>query len=67
MEGISGGFVYGAGGSGFIASHYGETPTMSAVNSPRRTVPTDDHAPHGLSAAFQGTRSNDCSVQTGVM
>ena len=67
MEGLSGGFVYGAGGSGFIAPHYSETPTMSAVNSPRRVVPTDDHTSHGLGAAFQATRSNDGSVQTGVM
>jgi len=68
MEGISGGFVYGAGGSSsFIAPHFGETPTMSAVTSPRHAVPTDDHAPHGLGAPFQATQSNDGSVQTGVM
>lgn len=29
MEGISGGFVYGAGGPGFIAPHYSETPTIT--------------------------------------
>ncbi|KAH9048576.1 fungal-specific transcription factor domain-containing protein [Lactarius hengduanensis] len=68
MEGISGGFVYGAGGSSsFIAPHFGETPTMSAVASPRRAVPTDDHAAHGLGAPFQATQSNDGSVQTRVM
>lgn len=67
MEGISGGFVYGAGGPGFIAPHYSETPTMSTVDSPRRAVTTDDHVPHALGASYQATRSNDGSVQTGVM
>ncbi|KAH9981402.1 fungal-specific transcription factor domain-containing protein [Lactifluus volemus] len=38
MEGLSGGFVYGAGGGGFIAPQFTDTPTMSAVNSPRRVV-----------------------------
>jgi hypothetical protein len=67
MEGISGGFVYGTGGPGFIAPHYSETPTMSAVNSPRRPVHTDDHAQHGLGTPYQASRSNDGSVQNGVM
>jgi hypothetical protein len=66
MEGLSGGFVYGAGGSGFIAPHFGDTPTMSAMNSPRRVV-TVEEAPHGLGDPFQGTQPSDGSVQTGVM
>lgn len=37
---------------------------LSAVNSPRRA---DDHAPPGLGALYQATRSNDVSVQTGVI
>ena len=61
MEGLSGGFVYGAGGSGFIAPQFGDTPTMSAMNSPRR-VPAEE-GPHGLGDPFQGDRS----IQTGVM
>ncbi|KAI0273517.1 fungal-specific transcription factor domain-containing protein [Gloeopeniophorella convolvens] len=66
MEGLSGGFVYGAGGSGFIAPQYGETPTASVHNSPRRAVPAEEHT-QGLSAAFQAAHQNDGSVQTGVM
>jgi len=31
MEGLSGGFVYGVGGSGFIAPNYGETSAISAI------------------------------------
>jgi hypothetical protein len=66
MEGLSGGFVYGAGGSGFIAPYFGDTPTMSAMNSPRRAVPADE-VPHGLGDPFQGAQPNDGSVRTGVM
>jgi len=66
MEGLSGGFIYGAGGSGFIAPYFGDTPTMSAMNSPRRAVPVEGVS-HGLGDPFQGTQPNDGSVQTGVM
>ena len=52
MEGLSGGFVYGAGGTGFIAPQYSDTPTMSAINSPQRAIPAEDQAPHG---PFQAT------------
>jgi hypothetical protein len=65
MEGLSGGFVYGAGGSGFIAPQFGDTPTMSAMNSPRRVVPAEEA--HGLGDPFQGAPPLDRSVQTGVM
>ena len=64
MEGLSGGFVYGAGGTGFIAPQYSDTPTMSAMNSPRRGVPAEE-APHGLGGPFQATQPNDGSVQLG--
>ncbi|TFY65008.1 hypothetical protein EVG20_g5746, partial [Dentipellis fragilis] len=36
MEGLSGGFVYGSGGSGFITPHFGPTPHASGANSPER-------------------------------
>ena len=66
MEGLSGGFVYGAGGSGFIAPQFGDTTTMSAMNSPRRVVSAEE-GPHGLGDPFQGVQPGDRSVQTGVM
>lgn len=62
MEGMSGGFVYGAGGSGFIAPQFGDVPTMSAMDSPRRVIPPEDH---GLGGPFQAARPND--IQTGVI
>ncbi|KZV65923.1 hypothetical protein PENSPDRAFT_586074 [Peniophora sp. CONT] len=37
MEGLSGGFVYGVGGSGVITPHLGMTPMASRMNSPRRS------------------------------
>jgi len=64
MEGMSGGFVYGAGGSGFIAPQFSDVPTMSAMDSPRRVVPSEDH---GLGGPFQAAQPNDGSIQTGVI
>jgi len=53
------------GGSGFIAPNYGEA--MSSLDSPRRPVAVEDHAPHGLGGPFQVTQPNDRSVQAGVI
>lgn len=61
MEGLSGGFVYGSGGSGFIAPQFGDTSAMSAMNSPRR--PNDDQAPHGLGGPFQVTQPTDVQAR----
>jgi hypothetical protein len=36
MEGLSGGFVFGAGGSGLITPHIGQTPLHSGSNTPAR-------------------------------
>ena len=36
MEGLSGGFVFGAGGSGIITPRWDETPIGSRPNSPSR-------------------------------
>ncbi|KAJ7481111.1 fungal-specific transcription factor domain-containing protein [Mycena galericulata] len=36
MEGLSGGFVFGAGGSGLITPHHGQTPIHSGSNTPSR-------------------------------
>lgn len=59
MEGLSGGFVYGAGGSGFITPYRGITPAPSGQNSPARmpSGPMSDITQHGLNAAFQTSPS----------
>ena len=46
MEGLSGGFVYGVGGSGVITPHLGMTPIASRMNSPRRSG--EDHFAQNL-------------------
>ncbi|KAF7311220.1 hypothetical protein MKEN_01023500 [Mycena kentingensis (nom. inval.)] len=38
MEGLSGGFIFGAGGSGLITPHVGQTPLQSGQNTPSRGV-----------------------------
>ena len=42
MEGLSGGFVYGAGGSGLITPRLGMSPMASGFNTPAHVkMPTD--------------------------
>jgi len=55
LEGISGGFLYGAGGSGLITPRWGQTPIGSGQNSPARgstTLPPSDLTQHKINAAF---------------
>ncbi|KAF7986615.1 hypothetical protein HWV62_26410 [Athelia sp. TMB] len=55
LEGISGGFLYGAGGSGLITPRWGQTPLGSGQNSPVRgtaTLPPSDLTQHKINAAF---------------
>ncbi|KAJ7772989.1 fungal-specific transcription factor domain-containing protein [Mycena maculata] len=40
MEGLSGGFVFGAGGSGLITPHIGQSPLHSGTNTPSRGAQT---------------------------
>ncbi|GJE87047.1 Zn(II)2Cys6 transcription factor [Phanerochaete sordida] len=41
MEGLSGGFVYGAGGSGIITPRLGLSPLPSGFNTPAQKLPTE--------------------------
>ena len=36
MDGLSGGFVFGAGGSGLITPRFGGSPAQSGSNTPGR-------------------------------
>ncbi|KAJ7578465.1 fungal-specific transcription factor domain-containing protein [Mycena floridula] len=55
MEGISGGFVFGPGGSGLITPRLGLTPSASGANSPLTGImPSTDLAQ--FSAAFDGSQ-----------
>jgi len=42
LDGLTGGFVFGAGGSGLITPRYGLTPTPSGQNTPSRGMSAQD-------------------------
>lgn len=52
MDGLSGGFVFGAGGSGLITPRLGATPLHSGTNTPV-TYGTNDLNQSSINAAFQ--------------
>jgi hypothetical protein len=50
MEGLSGGFVYGIGGSGYITPRMGMSPNPSGANSPAHLhlqAAANGYMPHG--------------------
>ena len=52
MEGLSGGFVFGAGGSGLITPGWLPSPLPSGHNTPSRDHNTMDYAQHNLASAL---------------
>lgn len=52
MEGISGGFVYGAGGSGLITPRLGISPLHSGFNTPASHKLPTDLTQHKIDTAF---------------
>ncbi len=52
MEGISGGFVYGAGGSGLITPRLGISPLPSGFNTPAHSKIQTDLSQQGIDVAF---------------
>lgn len=55
MEGISGGFVYGAGGSGLITPRMGISPLPSGFNTPSQHRAESDLTQHKIDAAFDSS------------
>ncbi|KAJ7137857.1 fungal-specific transcription factor domain-containing protein [Mycena epipterygia] len=53
MEGLSGGFVFGAGGSGLITPHIGQTPFHSGSNTPSRGGTLNVLTQMNINAAFR--------------
>ncbi|KAF8205592.1 hypothetical protein K438DRAFT_1905269 [Mycena galopus ATCC 62051] len=53
MEGLSGGFIFGAGGSGLITPHIGQSPLHSGNNSPSRSVSQSVLTQMNINAAFR--------------
>ncbi|KAJ7461651.1 fungal-specific transcription factor domain-containing protein [Mycena latifolia] len=61
MEGLSGGFVFGAGGSGLITPHIGQTPLHSGTNTPGRGGVQNVLTQMNINAAFrqqEGTKAD---------
>lgn len=52
MEGISGGFVYGAGGSGLITPRLGMSPLASGFSTPHNNKVHTDFSQHKLDSVF---------------
>ena len=52
MEGLSGGFVYGAGGSGLITPHLGISPLPSGFNTPAHHKANTDLTQQKIDVAF---------------
>lgn len=52
LDGLSGGFVFGAGGSGLITPRFGLTPTHSGSNSPARGLEPSELTQMSINAAF---------------
>jgi len=55
FEGLSGGFVYGAGGSGLITPRLGMSPSASGDNTPGSRHPSAELTQQNINAAFNGT------------
>lgn len=56
MEGLSGGFVFGAGGSGLITPRWGQTPVGSGTNTPSRGGQnSNEFTQQNINAAFNDT------------
>jgi len=52
MDGLSGGFVFGIGGSGLITPHIGGTPEQSGSSTPARLQNTSALTQMSINAAF---------------
>ncbi|KAK7467550.1 hypothetical protein VKT23_004603 [Stygiomarasmius scandens] len=59
MDGLSGGFVFGAGGSGLITPRFGATPLHSGQNTPMKGQgPSQNDLSLNLSAVFDQQEAN---------
>ncbi|EPQ57784.1 hypothetical protein GLOTRDRAFT_71665 [Gloeophyllum trabeum ATCC 11539] len=62
FEGLSGGFVYGAGGSGLITPRLGMSPSPSGRNTPARSRhASTELTQQNINAAFNGTHGESNS------
>ena len=62
MEGISGGFVYGAGGSGLITPRLGVSPLPSGFNTPSHSKLHADLTQQKIDVAFDNSHAQTQAV-----
>lgn len=58
MDGLSGGFVFGAGGSGLITPRFGASPAQSGTNTPARGGGAGALTQNIINAAFNSMQNN---------
>jgi len=62
MDGLTGGFLFGAGGSGLITPGLGLSPLASGTNTPARGGAQNTLTQNTINAAFNGQlKSNSLS------
>ena len=62
MEGISGGFVYGAGGSGLITPRLGISPLPSGFNTPSHGKGSPNLTQQKIDVAFDAAHAHAQAV-----
>lgn len=64
MDGLSGGFVFGAGGSGLITPRFGVSPMQSGANTPGRMPGHGAITQTTINAAFDSNNSNPAGLKS---
>lgn len=62
MDGLSGGFLFGAGGSGLITPRFGMSPMHSGHNTPARGG-QNQLTQMGISTAFNSSQQHDAKIE----
>ncbi|KAG5653537.1 hypothetical protein H0H81_012478 [Sphagnurus paluster] len=63
MDGLSGGFLFGAGGSGLITPGFGMSPMHSGANTPGRGGAHSAFTQMNITAAFDNRRVSDTKLE----
>lgn len=64
MDGLSGGFVFGAGGSGLITPRFGVSPMHSGSNTPGRHSSLNTLTQTNINAAFDSQRQDGIKIDS---
>lgn len=64
MDGLSGGFVFGAGGSGLITPRLGISPVQSGNNTPSRGPTQNSITQLSINAAFDNQMQDGIKIDS---